>query len=193
MLRSSASFSTSLSLIRRARAVDPEAWEILLQLYGPLIYSWGRRMGLQGQDAGDLMQNVFVSVWRGLPKFDAERPDASFRGWLRTITRNAAYEQARKKRVEILAGEQLQDVVDPATAQTLTDASEDDLFDRLPQRALEIVRECVDETTWTAFWRVTVEDHLVPDVARELAMSAAAVRQARYRVLCRLRELLADH
>ena len=192
MSASSLDFSTSLSLIRRAQAVDPDAWDLLARLYGPLIYSWGRRQGLQNADAADLVQTVFVSVWRGLLKFSFERPDATFRGWLRIITRNAVLELSRKKPVELIAGEHLQQWPDPATELTVIESSNEDLFRQLPQRALEIVRDLVDATTWDAFWRVVVDDQPVNEVAQSLAMSAGAVRQAKYRVLLRLRELLAD-
>ena len=192
MSASSLDFSTSLSLIRRAQAVDPDAWDLLARLYGPLIYSWGRRQGLQNADAADLVQTVFVSVWRGLLKFSFDRPDATFRGWLRIITRNAVLELSRKKPVELIAGEHLQQWPDPATELTVIESSNEDLFRQLPQRALEIVRDLVDATTWDAFWRVVVDDQPVNEVAQSLAMSAGAVRQAKYRVLLRLRELLAD-
>lgn len=187
-------FSTSLSLIRRAREVEPGAWETLVRIYGPLIYSWARRFGLQSQDAADLTQTVFLSVWKGLPGFTMDRPDASFRGWLRTISQNAVRARARRQSPEILMGsesEQLADS-DSSFAETVVGAASDPLFETLPRRAMEIVRETVDASTWQAFWQVTIDDRPVPDVAAALGLTPAAVRQAKYRVLCRLRQLLSD-
>ena len=185
-------FSTSLSLIRRAQAVETGAWETVVRLYGPLIYGWGRRMGLQSQDAADLTQTVFLSVWRGLPGFTFDRPDASFRGWLRTIAQNAVRARGRRKPSEILIGERLEDVPDAALELTITGAASDPMFGTLAQRALELVRQTVDANTWDAFWQVAMEDRPVAEVAAALSITPAAVRQAKYRVLCRLRQLLSD-
>ena len=51
---------TSLSLLERARAQDPQAWRRLLDLYGPLIYHWCRRSGLRGDDAVSISQERLV-------------------------------------------------------------------------------------------------------------------------------------
>jgi RNA polymerase sigma-70 factor (ECF subfamily) len=190
------SFSTSVSLIRRARALDDGAWTVLLQLYGPLVYGWARRMGLQNQDAADVVQNVFVSVWRGLRAFTLDRPDASFRGWLRTITRNAVLEQNRRDKTRIVASDHLAQWTESSAAALPEDSpSNSELMDstrELAHRALELVRKSVDASTWDAFWQTTIDETPVADVAAALRLSPAAVRQAKYRVLCRLRDLLAD-
>ncbi len=55
-------------------------------------------------------------------------------------------------------------------------------------RALELVRGEFEVTTWQAFWRTTVDGQNPADVGRELGLSAGAVRQAKYRVLRRLRQ-----
>src|SRR5262249_3947756 len=101
------SLSTSKSLIHRARGMDADAWNVLTRLYGPLIYGWARRAGLQSEDAADILQNVFVSVWRGLPRFHIDRPESSFRGWLRVITRNAMSEWGRRRQALVLSGSAL--------------------------------------------------------------------------------------
>ena len=60
----------------------------------------------------------------------------------------------------------------------------------LMQRAIALVRPELQEATWQAFWRTVVEGEPTADVARELGMTPQAVRQARYRVLKRLRDEL---
>ena len=53
---------------------------------------------------------------------------------------------------------------------------------------MALVREEFEERTWEAFWRVTVEGQTSTAVADALSMTPAAVRQAKSRVLRRLRE-----
>ena len=42
--------STSSTLLHRVRSRDPAAWQRFVNLYGPLVYHWGRRAGLQEAD-----------------------------------------------------------------------------------------------------------------------------------------------
>ena len=60
----------------------------------------------------------------------------------------------------------------------------------LLRRALELIRVEFEEPTWQAFWRTTADGLSAIDVAAELGLSPGAVRQAKYRVLRRLRQEL---
>lgn len=188
--------STSISLIRLARARDPNAWRDLSHLYGPLVYRWVRQFGLQSHDAADVSQNVFVSVFRGFDGYSVEQEGSSFRGWLWTITRNAVHEFARKRSIRPAAAggsdayhsfQQHPDLTEHETEPADFDAGQS-----LAHRALKLVRETIDDRTWDAFWRTAIRDQPAVEVAMELNITAKAVRQAKYRVLCRLRQLLAD-
>jgi hypothetical protein len=81
--------STSSSLIKRAQARDPEAWERLVELYSPLVYYWFRGTRLPAEDAADLMQEVFRSVSVGIARFAHNSNQASFRDFLRKRPRLA--------------------------------------------------------------------------------------------------------
>ena len=52
--------STPYSLLLAARDGQPEAWNRLVHLYGPLVYRWSRRAGLQSSDAADITQDVMM-------------------------------------------------------------------------------------------------------------------------------------
>ena len=55
------------------------------------------------------------------------------------------------------------------------------------QLALDAVRGSFDERTWQCFWLVVMEGNSAVEVAKQLGMRPAAVRQAKYRVTQRLR------
>ena len=57
----------------------------------------------------------------------------------------------------------------------------------LYQRALRLVQHQVEERTWTAFWKATVESRTPAEVAAELGITPNAVRLAKSHVLRRLR------
>ena len=110
---------TSLSLLQRARGNDANAWRQMLKLYRPLVLFWCTRGGLTGPDAEDLIQEVFAAAALGLADFRRDRPGDTFRGWLRSVTRNHILLHYRRapRHVRPAGGtdawDQLQQVADP--------------------------------------------------------------------------------
>src|SRR3954452_24312510 len=86
---------TSRSLLARATAREPDAWRRLVTSYTPLVAHWCRQRGLQGDGAQDVIQDVFAVVAAGLNSFQADRPGASFRGWVRGIARHKLQDHFR--------------------------------------------------------------------------------------------------
>lgn len=188
--------SSGLSLAIRLRDGSPDAWRELVDLYGPLVDSWCRRAGLSEPARADVGQDVFLSVHRGIGEFDAKRPGATFRGWLWIIARNAVLAWQRRNQVQAAGGSTAQDrlaeVVDPWGNDSSVDQPTTGETASLLQRALAQIRPTVDATTWDAFWNMTVLGRSAPDVADELGLSAANVRQIKSRMLRRLRQQLGD-
>lgn len=186
---------TSLTLLDRARSSDAQAWARLVYLYEPLVRYWCARWGVADSDADDLIQEIFLGVSRGLPTFRHDRPGDSFRGWLRGIAKLKRIDHLRNRRRHpaaqggTTAHLQLDQVPDPE-AETGDDPAEQ--VSGLYHRALSLVRGEFEDRTWQAFWRVAVDGLPVDAVARELSVSPAAVRQAKSRVLRRLREEIGD-
>jgi RNA polymerase sigma-70 factor (ECF subfamily) len=185
---------TSLSLLERARANDGEAWQGLVRLYEPLVSFWCRRAGLQGPDAEDLVQEVFAAAAAGLAGFRRDRPGDTFRGWLRGITRNQVMLHFRRShgrpRAEggSNAWQHLQDLPDP-----LSDATDEPAeVNQVYRRALELVRGEFAERTWQAFWLTVVEGREPAALTEELKITANSIRQAKSRVLRRLKQELGD-
>jgi RNA polymerase sigma-70 factor (ECF subfamily) len=185
---------TSLSLLERVWQRDEESWDRLLYLYAPLVQHWCLCWGVQGPDAEDLGQEAFQAVAQSLQSFRRDRPGDTFRGWLRTITRRKVLDLLRrqKKQPEAEGGTEvlrkLHQVPDPA-------AGEEDALEQvrlLHHRALEMVRGQFEVRTWQAFWRCAVEGDSPVDVAADMGMTPAAVRQAKSRVLRRLKEELGE-
>ena len=182
--------STSSSLLRRVRSRDPEAWRRLVRLYAPMVFLWGRHCRLNAHDAADIVQETFLAVSTHMQQFRRDRPDDSFRGWLWTIARNKIrdFYRSRTNSVQALGGAaaekslaQVPDVPDDIE----TRKSVLGLVERL---ALDLIRTEFEERTWQAFWQLTVDGRLAADVAADLGMTKRAVRQAKYRVLHRLRQ-----
>lgn len=188
--------STSSSLLERARARDPQAWERLVKLYSPLVYHWCRSARIPPDDAADLLQEVFQSVALALGTFRHVGEENSFRGWLRTITQNKLRDFFRhRKRTPLASGGSEQDfLLDLAASQSGDGTTTNEQAEKrlLMRRDLQLVRLEFAETTWQAFWRVTIQGHDAAAVGAELGISRAAVYTAKCRILSRLRQALAD-
>src|SRR5438270_2675595 len=81
---------TSVTLLERLRANEPDAWGVMVRLYSPLLFHWCARFGLRGADADDVAQETFREAATHLANFRRDRPGDTFRGWLRGIARNTA-------------------------------------------------------------------------------------------------------
>lgn len=57
---------------------------------------------------------------------------------------------------------------------------------------MNLVRSQFEDRTWKAFWRVVIEDRSPAEVAAEMGITANAVRQAKSRVLRRLKEEMGE-
>jgi RNA polymerase sigma-70 factor (ECF subfamily) len=189
--------ATSLSLLMRLKARDAAAWNRLVMLYAPLVHYWCHRLDLPDQDAADVLQEVFQAVSSHIASFRKERPDDSFRGWLRVITHNKVYDYFRRtgREAQAVGGTEanLRLAQLPALEETVDeDGAERQVHRRVIHRALELIRCEFTSRTWQAFWRVVVDGQRAPDVADELDMRPGAVRVAKSRVLRRLRQELGE-
>jgi RNA polymerase sigma-70 factor (ECF subfamily) len=140
-------------------------------------------------------QEVFAAAATALDHFRRDRPGDTFHGWLYTITRNQIALLFRRQgdRPQGPGGSDawrdLQQVADPLPGPGEEGAPE---IRAVYLRALELVRGEFEERTWQAFWLTVVEDRDPAVLAAELGMTANNVRQAKSRVLRRLREEIGD-
>ena len=185
---------TRSSLLLRIRdASDRIAWEDFVEIYAPLIHSYVRTRGLQDADAADVTQEVLHAVATHADRFEYDASRGSFRGWLFRVTLNKLRDLiARRKAHAVGSGDT---GVHELLANTAVDDGDEAAWDqhhawRLFLWAAEKARVDFREKTWQAFWRTTVEQQPVAQVASELKLSAGAIHVARCRVVARVKELL---
>lgn len=188
---------TSMSLLERAKAQEPDAWAHILDLYSPLVRYWCTRGGLRPDDVVDVMQDVFRSLAGNLANFRRQKTGDTFRGWLWTITRNKIRDHFRtlRNRPDAPGGSEAQQRLQelPDSIGNSEDATGDiPEWKHLFRRALGLIRNEFEDRTWQAFWRSTVDGHDTGTIAEELGMTGNAVRKAKSRVLHRLRTELGD-
>ncbi len=74
-------------LVRRIKEGDQSCFSQLVERYQKPLYRYLRRLGLDHDEAADVMQNSFVRAWNNLSSL---HEDGNFRSWLYTIASNQA-------------------------------------------------------------------------------------------------------
>ncbi len=111
---------TDETLVKRALAGKADAWDSLIGRYETRLFNFGLRLLGNREDALDLMQTVFLSVFRGLSEF---RSESSFCSWLFAVASNHARSHFRRKRPE-----------DALEHEEQIEGSEDTAYEALVQR-----------------------------------------------------------
>jgi RNA polymerase sigma-70 factor (ECF subfamily) len=87
-------------LEERLKADDVAAFESLFNKHEKLVYRTAYLITGDREEAKDVMQEVFVAVWKWRDTFDPGK--GRFTTWLHRITVNQCYKKRKKKRVVCL-------------------------------------------------------------------------------------------
>jgi RNA polymerase sigma-70 factor, ECF subfamily len=82
--------------MERIRQRDPSALELLYDRYGRPVYSLALRISQQHSSAEEIVQDVFLQLWRSADRYQATR--GPLEPWLFTMARNRALDFLRLKR-----------------------------------------------------------------------------------------------
>lgn len=86
-------------LVTRVRSGDEKAMAQLYDRYSPVVYGVASRVLGNAEAAEDVLQEVFLQLWRTPESFEAGR--GSLAGWLAMISRNRAVDILRKRRPQV--------------------------------------------------------------------------------------------
>ncbi len=181
--------TTRSSLLVRLRdARDEQAWGHFVRLYGPLIYHYARRRGLQDSDAADVTQEVLRAVLGGADRLDQIHRRGSLRAWLFTVAHHKVFDLLRRGERPGQGTGEGDEALDDRPAPEEEAAWEREYREQLLARAADEVRTRCSPTAWEAFQRTAVEGQEAAAVAQALGLNVAAVYLAKSRIMARLRE-----
>ncbi len=189
---------TSPSLLQAAKENDREAWRRIVDTYSRRIYRWCRQSGLAPDDSSDVVQEVFRAVARKLIDFHHTDRADSFRGWLRTITRNKLrdYHSHRPGRNELAMGgsgaQRLMSEIPELVDDESTGGNRLSTPRRIDQTILQQIQTEFSDRDWQVFWRVVVDGQTTADAGLDYRMTSNAVRLVKMRILRRFREIMND-
>lgn len=189
---------TSLSLVEGLVNKDDHSWKRLDSLYGPFVDYWIRKSGVADGDEQDLRQEVLLSVSTSINNYKhSESESGSLRRWIWGIACNKINDYRRRRRKSVIAsgGTAALKKVNALPDEPFEDSDPDTLTrmrKELLARALGILKQDFEDKTWQSFFATVVNQRPTKEVAESMNMTTKAVRQARYRVLKRLREELGN-
>jgi RNA polymerase sigma factor (sigma-70 family) len=155
---------------------DREAWEAFLPRYTPFLVAVFRKHGLHSDDWEDVQQNLLLTLFQNIGKYEHNPLEPSFRRWLATLIRSRVVDQQRKhgRRPCPLSEEHLNQFCEQAAAECQRLAQEDWRQQQLDD-ILRTVERQAPPSKWEVFrlrWR---EGKSVEEVGQALGLPAATV------------------
>ncbi len=207
---------TNETLLERVRnTADHAAWGEFFSIYEPLLLNYvrgrvrDRSLGWNDHDIQDVVQDIFIKLYRTLPDFQLDHGRGRFRTWLYRITINAILDRVpgRKSADKVVAAEaaaadgaatgqrrrpKIHDEGQVDLRHVAVDVGEPDLdwangyrqavLDAvLPQIQAEV--SATNPNKWESFSRHGLQCRPAAEVAAELGINANLVYQNTARVL----------
>lgn len=192
-------FPTRASLLHAIKDPHDSRWSEFHQTYRGLILGVARRSGLNEHEAEEVVQETAIGVARGLPNFVYDPKVCRFKTWLLNLTRWRIQDQLRRRKPH-------QNVDSPkirndetATIDRIADpsipefgAEWDTAWEKnLLARALERVRDRLDERQYQVFDLNVMKNWPAADVAKTLGITVATVYLTKHRVSAALKREIA--
>jgi RNA polymerase sigma-70 factor (ECF subfamily) len=127
------------ALMQRIALGDEAAFEALYDRYSRLLYSLLLSVVKHPPEAQDLLQEVFMHIWRQAKNFDADRGNVY--SWLVTMTRHRAIDRLRSKGFR----ERQQELHDDDSVLMLPDSALSPLDSITVMEQRERVRDALDK------------------------------------------------
>jgi RNA polymerase sigma factor (sigma-70 family) len=175
---------TSHTLMMRVQQdpADPAAWNEFVQKYQPMIRAWCLKWGAQSSDADDVAQQVLFKLLSAMRMY-RRGSSGSFRGWLKTVTRNAWIDFVRRPRT-CQVPDWIASVADSYDAIADLEQRMQWAFDReLLELAMRRVQPRVQPLAWEAFRLTSIDNLPGAEVAAQLGIPVSTVFVAKHRVL----------
>lgn len=167
-------------------------WSEFCSRYRPMLVSFGRRLGLQEQDAEDAAQETVMAFLATYREDRYRRQQGRLRSWLYGIASNKIRDIQRRRMRECPLGDSggSSDLFE----QLADDHTMSEIWDLEWQRAvlsfcIQEVRREVSPTSLQVFDRCVLKKESPDEVAASLDMTRDAVLKAKTRVLSRIREI----
>jgi len=188
------------ALVARARQGDREAFDGLVELYTPMIYSLALRVTGSREEAEDCVQDTFLRAFAALGGF---RGEAAFSTWLYRVAVNAANDAARQRSRQPLSASDLADAADDDAPPELdrvgrrdgpsTNPPEESVLQEQRRRVILRAIRSLPEKHRTVIVLYDLQDLSYEQIARITNTRVGTVKSRLNRARLALKDLLAPH
>ena len=161
------------------------AFELLVKKYEQKIYWLIRRYVNSHSDADDLMQEVFIKVWKGLINF---REDSQLYTWLFRITYNECINFHRKNKQQLHV-----DIDDANESEFIDHTSDNPLTGEQIQRKLQSAIDTLPEKQKMVFHLKYYQEMKYEEMSELLGTSVGALKASFHIAVKKIEQYLAEH
>ena len=175
-------FTSEKQLIKRAQQGSEKAWLSLCQQHQSRVFNQCLRLVGNSQDAADICQEVFVSVFRNLHSFNGS---AKFSTWVFTITHARIVDHMRKHQLQSVTTDEPQAVSDGPSSGLQQQQSNAEIHNALKELPFE--QRLIVELKF-------FQQYTFAEIANQLDLSINTVKARLYSALGKLKgQLEVDH
>ena len=133
-------------IVRRARAGDVDAFRSVLEAFEKPVFQTVYRLvgGRFPNDVEDVTQDLFLKIFRALPRFDPDR-GVKFSTWIYTFVKNHCFDVLKKRRIQVVSYDGSDRPGDPDKKIELPSATGEPAELSLRGELGRRIREAVDE------------------------------------------------
>lgn len=161
-------------LVKKIKNSDQDAFKILYDRYSEMLFYflWSRTGNKE--EANDLVQEVFVKIWRIREKLN---PQISLKSYLYRMAQNAAIDLNRKQKIRMLFAKEVQ------TAKPCEDSSEEKVY-------LQIALEKLPDKIRSVFVMHHLQKYTYQEIAELCHVSKKTVEKRMKKAIFLLQKLL---
>lgn len=173
--------------------MDQAAWREFHDRYAELIHGIAQRQGHQKSDCEDIVQEVFLALFRAMGGFRYDTDRGRFRSYLKTVTLRTMSRRARKETCPGTSASLDRETACAADDSAMEACWEEEWRQHHIRRAMARIRPEFNEKDRSAFSLYVLRGWRAGETAAELSVSVDQVYQAKSRILRRLSEVIAEH
>ena len=184
-------WNTKQTLIQRAQNPDDhQAWNDFVTYYESFVKMVLGKSGISVSEEDDLVQNILLKVWKGLPNYEYRKENAKFRTWLSTIIRNTVYTHFNKMKGEDGKRDKYKGMIENVSESSIEEIIEREWYDYIASVAMEKVKEAFSGQAIEVF-RLSLEEKNAQEISEQLGLTENTVYSLRSRVKRRLKQEIA--
>lgn len=174
-----------IELIRQINAGNRDAANELINKYYKCVYKDIYLKLLDEEQSMDITQEVFISVLKGLRKFDESK--ASFKTWILRITANKVTDYFRSRQYH---EKKLIETMDDNISEEKNSEIdiEKEILDKMTLDELEILYGHHENIEWEVFKQKVYEGYTFVEIGKKLDLDISSVKRKYYAMVKRIRE-----